>query len=392
MNFIHVPNVIVGAGIAGLYLASELKKRNENFIIIEKNNYVGGRTKSVEFHGQRLTLGAGIIEENNVELISLCKDLNLELIDVSGPTYMHNAIKVDPIEQIAMIKKITKVYHSNESSIKNMTCKEFFDLYFSAEFIKKFKDIVLFNDFWNADVHQTIKYYPLDEFITKDVHSYSINGGWYALVEKFKTILGSDIKLNEEVVEINGIDKYICTTKNKYAYNKLFLCTDISITKAKLILPDIISNIINHIGSVPFLRLYIYSSEPSSLDFSMVPGIMSKILPITKNITMSSYTDSFNADDLRNYLINSSDKLSTINTLVQNAIDGDPNIKIALASDYVYHYWENGIHYFKPGLKEITEITHDHDIYLVGEMTSDRQGWVEGAVRSVNKVCLLLFN
>src|SRR3989344_5490229 len=51
------PIVIIGAGPAGLTAAYELAKRKTPFIVIEKDNTVGGIARTVEYKGYHFDIG-----------------------------------------------------------------------------------------------------------------------------------------------------------------------------------------------------------------------------------------------------------------------------------------------------------------------------------------------
>jgi len=60
--------------------------------------------------------------------------------------------------------------------------------------------------------------------------------------------------------------------------------------------------------------------------------------------------------------------------------------------DIKFIYWEEGVHYFKPYnfakfSKFINKLAHLCDnIYVIGEMLSYKQGWVEGCIESANRI------
>jgi len=51
--------IIIGAGIAGLYLGYKLQKEKKDFIILEKDMMCGGRVRVDTFEGESVVLGAG---------------------------------------------------------------------------------------------------------------------------------------------------------------------------------------------------------------------------------------------------------------------------------------------------------------------------------------------
>ena len=52
------------------------------------------------------------------------------------------------------------------------------------------------------------------------------------------------------------------------------------------------------------------------------------------------------------------------------------------------HYWENGIHVWRPGndtdklYKSTLKPNKDKEIYIVGETFSKKQGWIEGSLET----------
>ena len=80
--------IIAGGGISGLYTAYKLIKNYPmlSILIIEKNNYLGGRIKSTVIEGQRIDLGALRIPYSAKLTIELVKDLGLKLKKFNNKT------------------------------------------------------------------------------------------------------------------------------------------------------------------------------------------------------------------------------------------------------------------------------------------------------------------
>lgn len=54
--------IIVGAGIAGLAAARKLQENGvSNLLVLEAQDYIGGRVKSETFYGARVELGAEFV-------------------------------------------------------------------------------------------------------------------------------------------------------------------------------------------------------------------------------------------------------------------------------------------------------------------------------------------
>jgi protoporphyrinogen oxidase len=65
--------IIIGGGIAGLYSAYQLKKRYPHIrlCILEKEERIGGRMGSEDFHGVSIAMGAGVGRKKDVLLIQI---------------------------------------------------------------------------------------------------------------------------------------------------------------------------------------------------------------------------------------------------------------------------------------------------------------------------------
>jgi len=65
--------------------------------------------------------------------------------------------------------------------------------------------------------------------------------------------------------------------------------------------------------------------------------------------------------------------------------------------DVIFKYWKEGVHYYKPLKSEklnkiIKKLQNPiKNFYVVGEMLSHGQGWVEGAIESVDMISELLY-
>ena len=60
--------IIIGGGISGLYMNYLLTDKYKT-LLLEKNNYFGGRALNINFHGNIIRLGAGIGAPHNKSLL-----------------------------------------------------------------------------------------------------------------------------------------------------------------------------------------------------------------------------------------------------------------------------------------------------------------------------------
>ena len=71
--------LIIGAGISGLFTGYELLKRNYKFVILEKNDKIGGKIDTIKYDNFAIESGPSVINENQHTIITLCKELNIKL-------------------------------------------------------------------------------------------------------------------------------------------------------------------------------------------------------------------------------------------------------------------------------------------------------------------------
>jgi hypothetical protein len=156
----------------------------------------------------------------------------------------------------------------------------------------------------------------------------------------------------------------------------------------------------HQIHGQPFLRLYAKFDRKSSellkkyiSDYTIVPGPLQKIIPIDsyKGVYMIAYSDNENAVLLKEHLKNTIENRNLYEKLIEESL-GIPkdSLKILAIKDF---YWPIGTHYYEPlhGFKTREEFINKaqhpmNGMLVVGEAVSSYQGWVEGALESVDAV------
>ncbi|MCC6848597.1 MAG: FAD-dependent oxidoreductase [Deltaproteobacteria bacterium] len=78
--------IVIGAGISGLGAAYALQKKGCDVTVLEKDERVGGRMLSVEWHGTWIDLGAEYLSSKESELFELITELGLSSRVVDYPT------------------------------------------------------------------------------------------------------------------------------------------------------------------------------------------------------------------------------------------------------------------------------------------------------------------
>ena len=401
--------IIIGSGIAGLYSAYNIKKYSPDysFLILEqyKKNWIGGRIGNEDFYGTQVVTGAGIgRKDTNHLLIKLLRELNIPFSAFTSViSYSH---LFEPIDIVKVIDKL-KVEYKKHPELHNKTFKNFFIKLLGKKLYNQFRISAGYTDYENADIAETLYNYGMDDN----------KGGWTALhipwkmlVDVLYHIIGKEhFRFSTSVVNINKIRENPClfeiTSKNKDVYyaNKVIIATTITGIKSLVPRASYKNSIYQQIHGQPFLILYAKFDDKSNEimkkyvpNYTIVPGPLQKIIPINSNkgVYMIAYNDNDNALLLKNNLQNTIENRELYSDLIEQSLGiqkSGVKLKIIAIKDF---YWPVGTHYYEPLKKDFKNRDEfvnqaqnpQNGMVVVGEVVSRYQGWVEGALESVNAV------
>uniref|UniRef100_A0A6C0DC41 Amine oxidase domain-containing protein n=1 Tax=viral metagenome TaxID=1070528 RepID=A0A6C0DC41_9ZZZZ len=404
--------VIVGGGISGLYSAYKIKKRfpRINILILERNRegYLGGRTGNDMFEGEKIVTGAGIGRKHKDKiLIKLLKELEIKTHEfITGPNYANTIIPQCDVKDVFL--NLKKQY--NHDIHGNMTFKQYATSIIGKVLYKQFVVCAGYTDYEEESAYETLYQYGFDD----NYNTWTgIHIPWDTLVEKLARKIGlGNILYSQSVQNIrpikNGNDTtYVIDTKTSQSKTDRFEAKHViiatTIEPLKKMLPGAASknSVYQQIHSQPFIRIYGKFSK-KSIDtmksyvpgLLIVPGPLHKIISINPNkgVYMIAYSDNAPATLLHKYAKNIKYNRDSLARLLEKSI-GIPNNTLELESISEY-YWSEGTHYFDP-LRGIYK-SRDYflkiaqhpseNMWVVGEMVSKNQGWVEGALESVEAV------
>lgn len=390
MEFIFAKKIIIGSGIAGLYYAmmNNLKDNLKNdFIILEKNSYVGGRIKTDSFHGKNIVVGAGVGRSRDKLLKKLLIDLGFQDIKEIKSCHHHKDNK-DILDPLKLINHMKDTINENETkgSFENVVRK-----LYGKNVLESFIVSTGITDYLKEDYRETLYHYGMEDNVGCNDIFYV---PWKKLIDKLVEIIGEkNIKLNTKVVNIREEDDGTITLKtlgHEYRCEKLIIATDIKF------IHKIFSNnpLYKYISFQPFCRVYtkfdLYSTkiirkyvwDNGITILDVYPGLQ-KIIPISVSdgIYMIAYNDNESAKRIKYYTNRQ------LCTLIKQSLKIKENIKII---DYRIYYWTIGTHYFRPYPWKFDEWKHilpymknpTKNIKVIGEFNSFNQGWVEGALES----------
>lgn len=239
----------------------------------------------------------------------------------------------------------------------------------------------------NASTPDVIYHYPVSDMFVDETRYYI---DWNELIAKLQ--IPGIVYRKQKIHNVDDLNtEQIVLAVEKNGFSNL-------INNSPSLKP--LRKIEEAIGTVPFIRAFCYTDKVSLPGITLtdkvsLPGItltdlqVQRVVKFNDQVTMCIYADNQNAEywqeQIKMNTIQAS-ALSQLRTLYPNF----PNFK-----DFIHHYWKIGIHYYKPIKREpeanwrqkwIQSVNHYNNIYIVGEMLSLSQGWVEGVVESVNLV------
>lgn len=377
--------VVIGGGIAGLYANYLLSKKYSNGLLLEKESDFGGRVYEMNWHGQNIKLGAGIMAEHNTHLLKLLNDLKIKVNSFDSDVKVLYGYQFDMNQAI---KDIKSKYNKEKDNIEGLTMKQFLIKYWGKKFTDQFIDNCEYRDFIDSDPGYFIKFYKIDD-MSHDPYKVLIIR-WGELVEK---LVKPNCKANSEVISVKKVgDIFKVNTKDsEYLAKKIFFALTLK-PLDKLIKKLVDFKYSDYLGTVKFIRIYTWHSKPydgSKIGhYNLVPGPLQKIIKISPNILMASYSDHSNAKYWQTII--EKNKKSQIQKVETELVKLPININ--KVDDVEIGYWDEGVHYYKPIVgttlnKLIKKLSKPaKNIFVVGEIISKKQGWVEGAIQSVDSI------
>jgi hypothetical protein len=394
--------IIIGGGLAGLYSAYKITKLDpsKKVLVLEANDYLGGRAGNVDFHGVSIAIGAGVGRKNKDKLLlELLNELKIPFHDfIASSQYSSN---IEPGCRVkSMFLYLKKSYDTEKD--KNKTFKQYakpkLDQKYFRDAYYYFITCVGYTDYENEGAYDVFHHYGFDD-------NYSewpgMGFSWNQLVAKLELLIGTNNihtscyvnnikKISEKEYEIG------CNNK-KYLCEKVIMAT--TIESVMKLLPN--KNIYSQIKGQNFLRIYGKFSG-SSLSImknkcektTIVHGQLHKIIPMNaeKGVYMIAYTDNEDAKTLEEYRKNTVNNRKMLCRLLEYALDIPKNTLVM--DDMIDFYWNIGTHYYKPlrgAFKDRKDFCNSaqrpsDNVRVVGEMVSMKQGWVEGALESVENI------
>lgn len=372
-NFRQINNiVIVGGGISSLYSAYLIKKKfpDIKYTIIEKDSECGGRVKMSELEGVKIPTGAQFTRIDKDKILSkLLKELDVELKPYE--------LEIDFTFEETNVKDLLNKLKSsiNDFDRSKFTFKEFAIKVLGDDYVN-FVNMMGYTDFENYDFIDALENYGFED----NIPGYKIaNVPWDEVIDKLLNFIGREnIIYNTQInsIEKSG-DKFLINSK----INADAVIIGVTVNQLRKLLPN---QIYNEIESQNFIKVFAETNLEND-NFVVVDSNIRKVIPIELDVYNVAFSDNVEARQVKN-----KDKSYFESLLSRHFGFG---VKLDNLKKF---FWEEGTHYFKPLSKSwksrkefIYNSQHpDDNLWVVGEMVAEKQGWVEGALSSVENISL----
>jgi hypothetical protein len=402
--------IIVGGGIAGLYSAFLLRKYHPHlsYLILEGTDRIGGRIKLSHFHGYDYPIGAGIGRQNDILLKQLLETLKIpcnEFLHTHSYSFQHSFTREKLIQLIDHFKR------SGPPIPKQDTVYEFLEKTLDPNVLKEFILISGYEDFLNDPASEYFETQNVEELFF-DFPIFSVE--WKTMLKRIvdyvnkKNILLEHNVVSIDYIELDDIENstyFLVKSKQRnlkklhfFSASQIILAT--TIDSVKTLVPSNLLPIYRQIHGQPFLKvLGLFKHSYWKLAQEKIPSMMitnnilRKIFPMNSKtgIYMIAYNDNDSATELieATSLLPKRNKLRFYEKLLQEVL----GIHLAL-EDINENFWSLGTHYYDPlntGSSSRKQFIHRaqrpmKNMFVVGEMVSEKQGWVEGALESVQTI------
>jgi Flavin containing amine oxidoreductase len=394
--------IIVGGGIAGLYTAYKALKRNSNrkILILEKNKLrLGGRIYSYSGPDISITVehGAGRFHRGHRHLINLLGELQLE-------DHIVPAKRVDePPFLERLLDKITFLYDSRKDdqdldhSFCNYVIKH--GLVTQDEFTYIVDNYGYSTELFHMNIRDMM-------ILMKDMRSHDflgLRGGLSQVIDKLeKAILtmGGEIRRGVQVTDIDRVSQegFLVHVFKKPVAISCRICV-LAIPKSGLLRLPILNSIrsrLNTVHTSPLCRIYATYDQDrdgkvwfENLKKTPANNRLRLVIPSsTKDgVIMISYTDDKYAKWWY-HIWKDGGKPAVKRELTQLVAQEFPWAGSPLPKRAHIAYWEEGVGYWKPGVKDSGQIAREIarpfgsrvKMYICGENYAPRQQWMESAL------------
>ena len=391
--------IVVGGGIAGLYVARELASKGP-VTVLEKYHMLGGRVHTGHVGSDSFELGAGRIHSSHKRVLSLVKEYGLKTIDIGGIPQWRPAganISVENRFEPTWMALLTQIRKLSPEVLGSHTLRELSDKILGSS--KKLLETFPYRTELES-LRADLGIKTFDDTLGTQAHYSVVAGGLSQLIEG----LAADIRKRGGVIHTgvtvtnvtNEGGKYIVHTNDKtFEGSKVILCVESEALRKLPVTRGL--RTLQHLGMAPLIRIYAkYPPWFTGADRTVTDSPLRYIIPINPaaGVIMISYTDGRDTEAWKGL------KGSALTKAIQKEVRAlFPERKIPEPLWVKSYEWQGGTTFWKPGsydpVAESQAILQPRPatmpgLYICGESFSLLQAWMEGSLEHAERLLKLI--
>lgn len=402
--------VIIGGGIAGLYLAVNLVKKYK-VALAEKYSKFGGRTFTfnADISGTKYQWeeGAARISDSHTMTLSLLKKYGLTMTKIGKEiSYKESGLyKMEPNHFESAIPILLKpLYLLSKDTLANSTIRKLLvDIHGEKEtdsFLNRYPYRAEINTM-RADMALSL----FDNEFGKE-SGYSIcNEGLTELINRMKKefeTAGGTVFPHHELINVEGTNAIFKngppskgSSRPTVVLQGKKIVFALPVDSIKQIKPFKNLEPLKHLTMKPLLRIYAVFPNTDWFQYSRIITAQRPryIIPgdLKKGVIQISYTDSTDTIPLMKMYEEKGE--SYVGSVIVEDLRTLLGVKVPDPLFVKVHPWKQGVTYWLPGdydpyklSKELCKPFPDREWFLAGESYSTRQCWIEGALEHAHMV------
>jgi len=393
---------IIGAGIAGLYCARELIRRNRKLkiCILEKYEFIGGRTSTFRDTVNGIDIqweaGAGRVHKTHHNVLELLKEYKLNLIPIDGRVEWRSPGVSTPIEFGKYINNLSALKYLTPEELSNTTLKQVL-----TRTLGKTRTTELMDRYEYRSELDTLK---ADKALESLSHELGDDSGFYVVKEGFSALVGA-IKHDIEkagVKILRGHDAF--NIENM----RVLLKEGPPIHADKIIVAiprnDVVKfpcfkglQILKQVKMRPLVRVYamfpVINGKAwfSGINKFVCDAPVRYVIPMdpSKGTIMISYTDGKEAEHWIELLATKNGESKIMKEIMIQIRGLFPDMDIPDPYYVKIFPWEDGCSYWTPGSYDFNRVSKASvqpfpdsmpNVYMCGESWAYDQCWVKCAI------------
>jgi hypothetical protein len=392
--------VVIGGGIAGMYTLYRVMPHlppTARVVLLEGNCHLGGRTYNVQFRGAEVFTGAGFARKHNdTLLLQLLQDFRIPKPEYTIDHFFPPALA----EACANLERTYLWLKSTFSRTprKSVSFKAFAQPMLGVAAYAQFVTCAGYSDYEHEDAAYVFTKYDFHENYSKWI---GFTVPWNDLFDRMRDHVAARVRFIANA-HVSGTDVTPRGTIRVHVNDKMVLHGKrVVVATAVDSLRTIVPNgrqLYRHVHGQTFIHVYgQFSKACVDTVVAKVPRItvvdppLQKILPINnaRRVFMIAYSDNASADFLHTLRHNTAANRKQYCRMLEEALDIPAHtLRLTAIASF---YWKCGTHYFDEGERHRPSLQHPCvNMFVVGEAISEHQGWVEGALETVEAILPLL--